>query len=217
MKKDHACCWPLWPRGLGNPSQWNCLETIGAGAVPQAWKGSAITKYTIESSYCSTFGMDVHARTTTVKGDDRSTGATATKRFDDVPAPSEIASWMQSKFTGPWYAAHESSLHRIPPMQGAEGARHRLRRDRDQQHRALGRRQEAQERQARRDAPALRTDLDRADLQRSVNARRRDRGGSRPHSCQVRRQGSSQVFEEPGTGILLRHGHVWNEKTARGT
>lgn len=76
--------------------------------MPQAWKGSAITKYTIESSYCSTFGMDVHARTTTVKGDDRSTGAGATKRFDDVPAPSEIASWMQSKFTGPWYAAYES-------------------------------------------------------------------------------------------------------------
>lgn len=67
-----------------------------------------MTKYTIESSYCSTFGMDVHARTTTVKGDDRSTGATATKCFDDVPAPSEIASWMQSKFTGPWYAAYES-------------------------------------------------------------------------------------------------------------
>ena len=34
----------------------------------------------------------------TVKGIDRSTGATATKRFDNVPAPSEIASWMQSEF-----------------------------------------------------------------------------------------------------------------------
>ena len=43
-----------------------------------------MAKYTIESRYCSTFGMDMHARTTTVKGIDRSTGATATKRFDDV-------------------------------------------------------------------------------------------------------------------------------------
>lgn len=67
-----------------------------------------MAKYTIESRCCSTFGMDVHARTTTVKGVDRSTGATAAKRFDDVPAPSEIASWMQSEFTGPWYAAYES-------------------------------------------------------------------------------------------------------------
>ena len=67
-----------------------------------------MAKYTIESRYCSTFGMDVHARTTTVKGIDRSTGATATKRFDDVPAPSEIASWMQGEFSGPWYAAYES-------------------------------------------------------------------------------------------------------------
>lgn len=67
-----------------------------------------MAKYAIESSYCSTFGMDVHARTTTVKGIDRSTGATAMKSFDDVPVPSEIASWMQSEFAGPRYAAYES-------------------------------------------------------------------------------------------------------------
>lgn len=53
------------------------------------------------------FGMDVHARTITVKGIDRSTGATVAKRFDDVPVPSEIASWMQSEFAGPWCAAYE--------------------------------------------------------------------------------------------------------------
>ncbi|RNM32510.1 hypothetical protein DMP05_09625 [Slackia isoflavoniconvertens] len=45
--------------------------------------------------------MDVHARTITVKGIDGSTAATAAKRFDDVPAPSEIASWMQGEFTAP--------------------------------------------------------------------------------------------------------------------
>lgn len=67
-----------------------------------------MAKYAIESRHCSTFGMDVHARATTVKGIGRSTGATVTRRFDDVPAPSEIASWMQSEFAGPWYAAYEN-------------------------------------------------------------------------------------------------------------
>lgn len=52
--------------------------------------------------------MDVHVRTITVKEIDGSTAATAAKRFDDVPASSEIASWMQGEFTGPWYAAYES-------------------------------------------------------------------------------------------------------------
>lgn len=51
--------------------------------------------------------MDVHARKTVVKGIDRSTGTTVPKRFDDVPVPSEIALWMQSEFTRPWYAAYE--------------------------------------------------------------------------------------------------------------
>ena len=55
-----------------------------------------MAKHVIELRCCSTFGMDVHARTTVVKSIDRGVGATATKRFDDVPAPSEIASWMQS-------------------------------------------------------------------------------------------------------------------------
>ena len=32
---------------MGNPSQWSCPETIGAGVVPQAWKGPAAAKYAI--------------------------------------------------------------------------------------------------------------------------------------------------------------------------
>ena len=93
---------------LDNSLQWSCLEAIGAGAEPQAWKGFAKAKFTIELRCCFTFGMDVHARKTVAKGIDRSTGATVAKRFDDVPVPSEIASWMQSEFTGPsWYAAYE--------------------------------------------------------------------------------------------------------------
>lgn len=53
-----------------------------------------MAKHTIEPRCCSAFGMDVHARTTTVKGIDGSAGATAVKRFDGVPVPSEMASWM---------------------------------------------------------------------------------------------------------------------------
>lgn len=59
-----------------------------------------MAKHAIESRLCSAFGMDVHARTTTVKGIDRSKGATAAKRIADVSAPLEIALWMQSEFTG---------------------------------------------------------------------------------------------------------------------
>lgn len=58
--------------------------------MPQAWEGSAIAKYVIESRYWSTFEMDVRARATMVKGIGRSTGATATKRFDNVPVPSIV-------------------------------------------------------------------------------------------------------------------------------
>ena len=72
------------------------------------WKGSAEAKHAIESRCCPTFGMDAHTRPTAVEGIGRSTGATATKRFDDASAPSEIALWMQSEFIGPWYAAYES-------------------------------------------------------------------------------------------------------------
>lgn len=67
-----------------------------------------MAKRAVESKCCSMFGMDVHARTTTVEGIGRSTGATATKRFDDEPVPSEIRSWMRSKSTGQWSAAYES-------------------------------------------------------------------------------------------------------------
>lgn len=67
-----------------------------------------MAKRAIESRRCSTFGVDAHARMTAVKDIDRSAGVTAAKRFDDVPAPSEMASWMQGEFTDPRHAAYES-------------------------------------------------------------------------------------------------------------
>ena len=67
-----------------------------------------MAEYTISSQYGSLFGMDVHARSTTVRGFDFATGETKVKRFGDCPAPAEIAAWMKGGFAGPHYAAYES-------------------------------------------------------------------------------------------------------------
>lgn len=67
-----------------------------------------MAKYTIESEYCSVFGMDVHARSITVKGRDLSTGKSWTKRFGDCPTAETLLEWMTSRFTAPYYAAYES-------------------------------------------------------------------------------------------------------------
>ena len=71
-------------------------------------EGVTMAEYTISSEYGSLFGMDVHARSTTVRGFDFATGETRTKRFGDCPEPALIAEWMQEGFTGPHYAAYES-------------------------------------------------------------------------------------------------------------
>lgn len=67
-----------------------------------------MAQYTINSKYRSIFGMDVHARSVTVKGFDCATGRTKTARLGDCPAPSEVAGWMGANFEGPSYAAYES-------------------------------------------------------------------------------------------------------------
>ena len=71
-------------------------------------EGVTMAEYTISSEYGSLFGMDVHARSTTVRGFDFATGETRTKRFGDCPEPALISEWMQEGFTGPHYAAYES-------------------------------------------------------------------------------------------------------------
>ena len=67
-----------------------------------------MAKYTIASDYCSVFGMDVHARSITVKGRDLSTGRSKVKRFGDCPTAETLLEWMSSQFTAPYYAAYES-------------------------------------------------------------------------------------------------------------
>jgi transposase len=65
-------------------------------------------QYTISATHASVFGMDVHARSVTVEGLDRTTGETRRKCFRGCPSPLEIASWMEQHFEGPYYAAYES-------------------------------------------------------------------------------------------------------------
>lgn len=68
-------------------------------------------KYTLNSDYYSTFiGMDVHARSISVKVKDKSSkdGKPKSKRFGNSPSAEEIACWIQTNFEGPWYAAYES-------------------------------------------------------------------------------------------------------------
>lgn len=67
-----------------------------------------MAEYTISSEYGSLFGMDVHARSITVRGFDFATGETRTKRFGDCPEPALIAEWMREGFAEPRYAAYES-------------------------------------------------------------------------------------------------------------
>lgn len=67
-----------------------------------------MAKYTIESDYCSAFGLDVHARSITAKGYDFSTGKSKAKRFGDCPGAETLLEWMAKEFTAPYYAAYES-------------------------------------------------------------------------------------------------------------
>lgn len=67
-----------------------------------------MAKYTISSDYGSLFGMDVHARSVTVKGFDWATGEEKAKTFFNCPTAADIAEWMSAGFAPPHYAAYES-------------------------------------------------------------------------------------------------------------
>ena len=175
-----------------------------------------MAKYTIESDHCSTFGMDVHARTTTVKGVDRSTGETKTKRFDGSPSPEVIASWMQSEFTGPWYAAYESGctgFHLCRALRGLGidcdviAVSSIARSDSDKKRKNDS-----------RDASRLLAEMLSLEPTYSVvwtpdpeTESMRDLARTRLDAMAAAKAAKNQV-----SGILLRHGVVWNQKTSTG-
>jgi transposase len=67
-----------------------------------------MAQYTINSKYASVIALDTHARTVTARGINLKTAEIKTKRFNDCPSPSDIATWITSNFPGPWYCAYES-------------------------------------------------------------------------------------------------------------
>ena len=175
-----------------------------------------MAKYTIESDYCSLFGMDTHARSTTVKGHDLSTGKSKTKRFGDCPSAELIIEWMAANFTGPYYAAYES---------GCTGFK--LARDL----RSIG---------IDCDVVAA-TSIARSDEDKKLKNDRRDASRilselMNPESgismvwvpdpeceaardlvrCRLDAVAAMKASKQHVASMLLRHGWVWNERTATG-
>ncbi|WP_165044965.1 IS110 family transposase [Adlercreutzia sp. ZJ138] len=211
------------PGRKGPPAQTGCDNEIPVsecGAQERAAEEKEdplMTKYAVESEYCSVFGMDVHARTTTIKGLDRSTGETRMKRFNDAPAPAAIASWMKQNFAGPWYAAYESGctgFHLCRELR-REGigcdvvAVSSIARSAD----------DKQRKNDSRDATRLLSEL--VSMEKTYTAvwtpdpeteAMRDLCRAR-----VAAVDAVKVAKLQTSAILLRHGYVWNEKTPDGT
>ena len=175
-----------------------------------------MAKYTISSDYGSVFGMDVHARSITVKGFDWATGEEKTKTFSDCPTAAEIAEWMERFFTPPHYTAYESGctgFHLCKEMRSLGidcdvVAVSSIARSSDDKRRKTDKK-DANRLLAELISPkkdysvvwvpdaeceALR-DLARARIDAVIAVKR------------VKQQASA---------LLLRHGYVWNEKTASG-
>ncbi|MBQ9044054.1 MAG: IS110 family transposase [Eggerthellaceae bacterium] len=175
-----------------------------------------MAEYTIGSQYGSLFGMDVHARSTTVRGFDFATGEARTKRFGDCPAPAEIAAWMQDGFAGPHYAAYESGctgFHMCRELRalGVDCdvvAASTIARSPDDRKR----------KNDRRDARRLLSEMMAPDPSYSTVwlpdeecEGERDLVRARHDARQALKKSRQQA-----NAILLRHGFVWNEKTPSG-
>lgn len=70
-------------------------------------------KCAIDSDYGSLFGMDVHARSVTVRDSDRATGEEIPKTFVNCPAAADVAGRVGERPQGGW--ARVSSRPTTPP------------------------------------------------------------------------------------------------------
>lgn len=179
-------------------------------------EGVTVAEYTISSQYGSLFGMDVHARSTTVRGLDLATGETRVKRFGDCPGAAEIAAWMQGGFAGPHYAAYESGctgFHMCRELRGLGidcdvVAVSTIARSADDRKR----------KNDRRDAKRLLAELLSPDSSCST-VWMPDEECEGERDLVRARHDARQALERSrlqAGAILLRHGHVWNEKTPSG-
>lgn len=175
-----------------------------------------MAKYTIDSDYCSVFGMDTHARSTTVKGRDLSTGRTRTKRFGDCPSAESIMEWMTAHFTPPFYAAYESGctgfhlareLRAVGVACDVVAATSIARSDEDRK-----------QKNDRRDAARVLSEL--LNPESSISLvwvpdpeceAARDLVRCRLDATSAMKRSKQHV-----SSTLMRHGWVWNERTAAG-
>lgn len=175
-----------------------------------------MAKYTISSDYGSLFGMDVHARSVTVKGFGWATGEERTKTFANCPGAADIAEWMRANFEPPHYAAYESGctgfhLCRELRALGVDCdvvAVSSIARSADDRRRKTD----------RRDAGRLLAELVSPKKDFSVVwvpdpecEAMRDLARARADAV-----ADAKRSKQRAAALLLRHGHVWNEKTASG-
>ena len=160
--------------------------------------------------------MDVHARSVSVRGIDRSTGEMKLRRFGDCPPVSDITDWMHKYFTAPYYAAYESGctgfhLSRELRALGIDCdvvAVSSIARSVDDKQR------KTDKMDARRLLAELLlpeptyTTVWMPDTQCEAA---RDLARARTDAVLATKRAKQQM-----SALLLRHGYVWNEKTASG-
>ena len=165
--------------------------------------------------YTTYVGMDVHARSVTAKGINAETGETFSKRFGAGYGAGEIASWL-SKLSGPVYCAYESGctgvwLARELRALGydcdviAVSTLERSVKDR-------------QQKCDKRDAEVIRDAIANPSSRHTVvwipdETLEGDRELSR--LCSKASDDAKHAKQEL-VSFLLRHGHVWNERTPTG-
>ena len=173
-------------------------------------------QYIINAAHCSVFGMDVHARSISVSGFDRSTGELVRKRFTDCPNTMEVTTWMKARVAGPWYAAYESGctgFHLLRQMreQGIDCdviAVSSIARSTDDKQRKTDKK-DAKRLLAELLSPAPEYSVVWAPDEECEAAR--DLARCRSDTVDAKKRAEQQL-----SALLLRHGLVWNEKTESG-
>jgi transposase len=175
-----------------------------------------MAQYIINSKHASVIALDTHARTTTARGINLATGETKTRRFNDCPTPAEIAAWIQDSFPLPHYAAYESGctgfyLCRELNALGIDCdviAVSTIARSTD----------DKQRKSDRKDAKRLLHELitPGSSLSRVWLPDPGLEGTRDLLRCYRDASNALRRIKQQTTALLLRHGHVFNEKTPTG-
>ncbi len=172
-------------------------------------------KYSTEGKFVTFAGMDVHARSIAVSAVDVETGEAFSGRFAGAGMESELAEWL-GRLPQPAYCAYESGctgfgLARALRSLGiacdvlAVSTLPRSRRDRDRKCDRL-------------DARAIRREIANPDSDYSVVWVPDERTEAERDLCRCHRVAvdTCRRARQRLRMFLLRHGHVWNERTPTG-